>query len=210
MGFDTNEFERGANVGGEPHIQVIPELVHKPTNSRINFDYDQIRRSHSVWYTPGEDSPSDRANRLDWPSVLSWAEKWLRNIERERATPNLWDMLEDSRELLAEYEATTGDEANTLFSPEEQGQIAAQLDGIKELLVTQHGADPLALERGIEELKEASRRAGRREWLFLFMGVGLHWTLTGLVPPEGLRGMLALAASGIGHLFGGMPQLPMP
>ena len=45
----------------------------------------------------------------------------------------------------------------------------------------------------------------------MFMGVGLHWTLTGLIPPEGLRGMSALAGQGIGHLFGGgMPQLPMP
>jgi hypothetical protein len=119
-------------------------------------------------------------------------------------------MLENSRDLLAGYETATGEPANAPFNPEEQAQIAAQLDEIKELLVTQHGAEPAALERGIEELKDASKRSGRREWLFLFMGVGLHWTLTGLVPPEGLRTMLALASQGIGHFFGGMPQLPMP
>jgi hypothetical protein len=90
-------------------------------------------------------------------------------------------MLENSRELLAAYEET-GDEANTPFSPEEQEQIARHLAEIKELLVSQHGADPAALKRGIEELTEASKRSGQREWLFLFMGVGLHWTLTGLIP----------------------------
>jgi hypothetical protein len=209
LGFDPNEFERGTTVGTAPPIKVIPQLVHPPTDSKLNFDYDVNRNSHGVAYTPGEQSPWDEAYLLDWPSVLFWVERWLKNVERERSTPNLWEMLEQSRELLAAYEET-GDETNTPFSAEEQQQIAAQLNEIQALLVSQHGADPATLERGIEELKEASKRSGRREWLFLFLGVGLHWTLTGLIPPEGLRGILALAAQGIGHLFGGgLPQLPV-
>jgi hypothetical protein len=36
------------------------------------------------------------------------------------------------------------------------------------------------------------------------------WALNGLVPPEGVREVLSLASHTLGHLFGGVPQLPMP
>jgi hypothetical protein len=142
--------------------------------------------------------------------MLGLVTMWLENVRRERSSPNLWAMLDEQRELLAASEPT-GDTANTPFSPEEQRQIAAQLNEIKQLLVNNHGADPKALERRIEELEEFARRSGRREWLIMFFGTMLTWTLEGLIPPEGLRAGLAFAAHTLGHLFGGgVPQLPTP
>lgn len=76
-------------------------------------------------------------------------------------------------------------------------------------MVNNYGADPRALESRIEQLEEAAKHQGRREWRMMAMGVFFTWTLEGLVPPEGLREVLPVVAQGIGHLFGGVPQLPM-
>ena len=69
--------------------------------------------------------------------------------------------------------------------------------------------DPRALEAKIDYLIEASERLGRVDWRGIFIATLFTWTLTGLVPPEGLRAALAFAAQTLGHLFGGLPQLPM-
>jgi hypothetical protein len=140
-----------------------------------------------------------------------YVKQWLKNLERERSAPNFWAQLDKQRELLAATEPTgDGDEDNSPFNPEEQDQIAAQLNEIKELLVQTHQVDRRALESRIDYLREASTRMGRRDWLNIFIGTIFGWALNGLVPPEGVREVLFVAAHGLGHLFGGgMPQLPM-
>jgi hypothetical protein len=100
--------------------------------------------------------------------------------------------------------------SHTPFNPEERAQVAAQLNEIKELLIQTHQADRQALEGRIDYLIDASTRMGRRDWLTLFIGGIFTWTLEGIIPPNGLREVLALAAHALGHLFGGsLPQLPM-
>jgi hypothetical protein len=54
LGFDAHEFDRETTVGTEPPTKVVPQLVHRPTDFRLTFDYNQDRSSHAVWYTPGE------------------------------------------------------------------------------------------------------------------------------------------------------------
>jgi hypothetical protein len=209
-GFDPAEFTR-TTIHGDVFGNTVPRLVHEPTGSDFVFDFHERSGGHAPNWSPGEQRPRDVAQSAnDWPTTLILVRMWLRNVERERSSLDLWAMLDQQRELLAATEAT-GDTANTPFSPEEQAQISEQLNEMKQLLVQQHGADPRALESRIEELEEASTRIGRREWLLMFLGAIFHWTLTGLIPPEGLRAVLKLAAVGIGHLFGGgVPELPMP
>jgi hypothetical protein len=174
MGFDPGEFERDKFVG-TAYNGIVPRLVHKLTKFQFIFDFDEQGEAHAVSYTPGEQSPWGSANGLDWPSVLYWAEHWLTNLKRELATPNLWELLEEQRELLGTTEPTD-DSPNTPFNPEEQRQIAARLDEIKELLVSNHGVDPAALDDKLDYLVDASKRTGRVDWRNIFVA-----TIFGLV-----------------------------
>lgn len=134
----------------------------------------------------------------------------LKNVERERSSPNFWAELGKQGKLLGATESSDNTD-NSPFTPEEQVEVAKQLNEIKELLVQTHQADPAALESRIDYLIDASTRMGRRDWLNIFIGGIFSWALTGLVPPEGVREVLAIASHGLGHLFGGgVPQLPMP
>jgi hypothetical protein len=209
--FDPLEFKRGKTVGAT-YNGVVPELTHRPTDSKFVFDFDPRRNEHGVAYTPGEEKPWDIAGSfVQWFDVILHVRIWLQNVERERSTPNLWAMLDEQRRLLAASEPTGDTANNTPFGPEEQAQIAAQLIEIRNLLVHTHGADPKALESRVEQLTDASTRLGRREWLTIFLGTIFTWTLEGLIPPAGAREVLTLAAQTLGHLFGGgVPQLPMP
>ena len=209
VGFDPREFDR-STAHSEGYDGEAPLLTHKPSGAWFFFDFEEWKGRHSPRWNPGEEKPVDGAEDVEWKFVLIALRTWLRNVERELSSPNLWALLDQQHELLAATEPT-GDTANTPFSPEEQQQIAAQLNEIKQLLVSGHGADPKMLEARIEELEEASTRLGRRDWLLMFLGVSLTWTLEGLIPPEGLQEVLMFAAHTLGHLFGGgVPQLPMP
>ena len=64
----------------------------------------------------------------------------------------------------------------------------------------------------LDEAEEASHRMGRKDWLMTFLGILLTLIVTGLVTPEMVQHMLAMALHGIGHLFGlrdGPPE-PLP
>jgi hypothetical protein len=207
-GFDPSDFE-WARVVGRVYGGSVPRLIHGPTRSEFIFDFNPENKTHYGEWSPGEGQARDDAYAGDWGSMQGYIIHWLDNVERERSAPNFWAQLGKQRELLAATEPK-GDKDNTPFSLEEQAQIAAQLNEIKELLVKTHGADRGALEGRVENLVKASTRLGRRDWLTIFLGTMFTWTLEGLVPPEGLREALMIAAHGLGHLFGGgVPQLPL-
>jgi hypothetical protein len=208
-GFDPIEFE-WTSTFGDSFKNTVPCLVHKPTDSAFTFDFDSFRGDHCVEYTPGSERPTNRYDAGDWATVTLYVRNWLENVERERSSPNFWAELGKQRELLSATEPS-GDDDNSPFTPEEQAEVVKQLHEIKELLVQTHQADPAALESRVDYLIDASTRMGRRDWLNIFYGGIFSWALTGLVPPEGVREVLAIASQGLGHLFGGgVPQLPMP
>jgi hypothetical protein len=208
-GFEHLDFEWSRKFG-ERYKNEVPCLVHRPTGSYFLFDFDPPLGGHCVEWSPAEQQPVDRANPGDWPSVLMYLQHWLENVEREQSSPNLWAELGRERELLAATAPTDNIADNSPFSPAEQAQVAVQLNEIKELLVQTHQADQQVLEARIDYLIEASTRMGRRDWLNIFIGGIFGWALNGIVPPEGVREVLALTAHGLGHLFGGaVPQLPL-
>jgi hypothetical protein len=192
------EFEWTTRTG-ELYDGTVPCLLHRPSGSYFIFDFAPRGVGHSVEYSPGEQQPVDAADPGDWPSVLMYLQHWLENVEREQSSPNLWAELERERKLLA---AVSDDRIvdNSPFTPEERAQVAAQLDEIKELLVQTHDVERPAVEARIEYLVDASTRMGRRDWLNIFIGGIFGWALNGLVPPEGVREVLALAAHGLAHL----------
>ncbi len=72
-------------------------------------------------------------------------------------------------------------------------------------------AQMLTLEAGLDALEVAAGRIGRKDWRLLFLGAILSLVLGGLLPPESVHDIIAMAGDGLDHLFGGggsPPQLP--
>jgi hypothetical protein len=207
---DPIDFE-WSRLTGEKFVGTIPCLTHTPSQFRFAFDFDELNNHHAV-YTLGEQRPTGRVNAGDWPTELRFVGEWLDNLKRETLSPNLWAGVDRQRKFVAATEPGGSD--NSPFNPQEQAQIAAQLNEIKELLVRTEqleGERLRAIEARLDYLRDASTRMGRRDWLNIFYGTIFAWALTALIPPDGVREVLIVTAHGIEHLFGGeLPQLPAP
>jgi hypothetical protein len=147
-----------------------------------------------------------------WSKVEERVEYWAAQVKRDLETPDLWAQLQREREILSQ----PPDEAeNTPFTPDEQAEIVKHLDQIKEYVKNTHSLSQeqmVALEKGFEELKTATRRLGRNDWRLMFLGLVLTFIGTGILPPDAVHGFLWMALHGLQHFFGGAgptpPQLP--
>jgi hypothetical protein len=211
LGFNPSDFAR-ATTFGRNYNGMVPNLIHVPSGSEFVFDFDPQQEKHAAEWSPGEEQPRDKTTMMDWQLVLGVLTIWLQNVKREQTTPNFWERIGQERDLLAAT-GPTGDTDNSPFSLDEQGEVAKQLNEVKELLARTYQLDGEQLngiQAGLDDLRESSQRMGRREWLMMFVGTVTTWVLTGLIPPEGAPKVLNLALRGLGHLFGGgMPELPV-
>jgi hypothetical protein len=208
-GFDPNEFEWHERMGDFDRMAPVPTIVHVPTGYLFLFDWNG---GHLASYSPGRDRPYTTLSTGGWANQLGAVSNWLRYLAREYHAPDLWGELTRQHELADAAIEPIEEGEDRPFTLEEQAEIAQQLTEIKERLAREEqltGQRLQALEAGIEYLLDASKRAGRQEWLKLFYGTALSWALGGLVSPDGVRQVIMLAAHGLGHLFGtSLPQLP--
>lgn len=130
-------------------------------------------------------------------------ERWLDDLKRDLETPDPW------AELLRKGEMLEGsaDEAveNTPFTPEEQAEIVKLLREIKKYSKKTYSLSEeslLTLEKRLDYLEEAASRVGRKDWVLLFLGTLFTLVVTTVLPPEAVRGVLAILGTTIGHLFG--------
>jgi hypothetical protein len=149
--------------------------------------------------------PESYRLRRKWDQVLELAQEWAEEVK----APDLWnDLLHgQNRFTNAQYE----DLGNTLFTPDEQADISAQLQEIKEYVRATYSLSSEHMSRveaRLDEAEEASRRIGRKDWILLFSGVLFTLIVTDLVPPHVVQHMLAMAVQGLEHLFAGSGQPP--
>lgn len=136
--------------------------------------------------------------------------RWVREIRQTVGVPDYWAEMQRGRELIAEIQQD--DSGNTLFTQDEQRQIAAQLQDIKNSLAEipeLSNKQRVAIEERLDEAEEASKRIGRKDWLLLFSGIILTLIITDIVTPEVARHILIMVLDGLRDLFmgGGPPQI---
>lgn len=118
-GFNPSDFTRSSTTSFA-FSGSIPTLIHKPTGSEFVFDYDPQHDEDWAEWSPATDAPRGRDRAAEgFGFVLVMVRIWLKNIQRELTTPNLWALIEQQREELR-ASIPSGDTANTPFSPEEQ------------------------------------------------------------------------------------------
>jgi hypothetical protein len=117
--------------------------------------------------------------------------------------PDLWQELRRAAEAL--NTADSADSSNAPFTPEEQTQISAGIQGIKDYIRTTYELTAEQFDRVEDRLdaaEEASKRIGRKDWLMAFNGAVFSLFLSDLIPQQAATHMVVMAISGLGHLFG--------
>jgi hypothetical protein len=156
-------------------------------------------------------APFGDSSRCDWDQFLEQITYWAREVRYELDTPDFWAELKNSARVLAELDDELAD--NRPFTQGERTQIAQGLDEVKEhVSATYHPAPEqmAVIERGVEELKEATERVNRKDWGLMFQGIILGWVVDAFVPPEAVHGILMVLLYGIAHIAGGGPPAIPP
>jgi hypothetical protein len=115
------------------------------------------------------------------------------------------------KESLAE--PLSGESSNTPFTLDEQRQIAAQLKAIKEQLRDRFELTDEQITRideKLDEVVEASKRMGRKDWLVYFMGSITALIITATVTGGIGEHVITMFVTALGHLFtggSGPPQI---
>lgn len=132
--------------------------------------------------------------------IIDWANK----VKELEDLPDLWAQMERNRELITEIQQTDSD--NTPFTQDEQRQISAQLQDIKELI---RGQFELTTEQvsqvdeKIDDVIEASKRMGRKDWLIYFLGTITSLIITATVTGGIGEQIIAMVIYALGNLFTG-------
>jgi PHD/YefM family antitoxin component YafN of YafNO toxin-antitoxin module len=134
---------------------------------------------------------------------------WLKEIELTVGVPDHWAELRRNRQSVAIIQR--GDFENTSFTRDEQEQIAAQLQEIKKQVKEQFAFSNEQIERAeesLDELTEASKRMGRKDWLIYFLGTITALIITATVTAGAGEQISAMVIHGLIHLFSGGSEPP--
>lgn len=106
------------------------------------------------------------------------------------------------------------EKANTPFTRDEQGQIAAQVLAIKRQLAEQFelSSEQIAqVDEKLDEVAEAGTRMARKDWLVYFLGTVTALIITATVTAGVGEHIFTMVIHALGHLFTGgsaPPQIP--
>jgi hypothetical protein len=148
----------------------------------------------------------------DFDHLIECINRWADEVNRTVGASDLWAELRRSRRLVTDMQEASSN--NAPFTQEEQKQIAAQLQEIKEQLKERFELTNEQLEQvaeRLDEAEEASKRMGRKDWLIFFLGTITALIITATVPAEVGEHIFGMVMQGIAHLFTGgnePPEIP--
>jgi hypothetical protein len=197
VGLDPRDFDL-ADTGTQVQIK------HKRSESIFIIGG---RPGHYVGRSVVGDGPDWPYDAYSWQALPTRVSTWLQEVKRDLETPDLWAELRREVHLLGvgSNEVTE----NTLFTQDEQKQIAERLRGLAKHVNEASSlseAQKQILNEKIDYLVDGSRRLGRNDWLNTFNGVILGYLLSTALPPDVARGIFSTCLRAIGLLY---PELPL-
>lgn len=207
----------GFEIGHDSGSTFLAEPIIKGLTNRVAIKLALNKRRFILASNVIDGDYAVREVKLDLDNFIDDLQfsiaDWAANVRRISELPDRWADIKRSETLIADIQGSQGAE-NTPFTQDEQAQIAAQLDRIRETL-----ADRFELSRGqvehiaerLDEAEQASKRMGRKDWLLLFGGSVLSLILTDVVTPGIAEHIFTVVIHGIAHMFTGAsepPQIP--
>jgi hypothetical protein len=176
-------------------------VIHSPTRSDFHLELQPHRYLYMWRVTDGPD-PGEGVCE-NWDDVLEQLGYWAEEAEYVNDTPDFWEELKRAPEILAA--AQSAGASNAPFTPEEQAEVSNRLDAIKQLVRQQFeltGDQLAAVDQKVDELKEATTRVGRKDWVVMVNGALLSLIVNDVVPAHVVQSLFSMLITGIGHLFG--------
>jgi frataxin-like iron-binding protein CyaY len=146
-----------------------------------------------------------------WSEVIDHVRLWVNDVVLETSGPDFWAELQEVHEVLTAAQAA--DASNTPFTSDEQAEISTRIDQAKDVVRRENpelAAEQLStIEQTLDEVKEASTRIGRKDWMMLANGALLSLIVNDVVPAHVVQSVFNMLISGISHLFGlgGSPMI---
>lgn len=141
------------------------------------------------------------------PSLQRWADE----VKNTTEAPDYWEDVKRNREFIADVHSE--DSGNAPFTQDEQDQIVAQLQAIKKFVAGKFEltSEQMAqVEEKLDEVSEASKRMGRKDWRIYFLGTVTELIITATLPSGIGEHIFTMVVQGLIHLFtgvGGPPQI---
>jgi hypothetical protein len=188
-------------------------LRHSPSNSDLGIGGDG--HDHYICRSQiGEDEPK-QYGAGNWegvpPLIQQWASGVKRYAEISAQIPDLWAELQRNKEFLTD--ARYDNDENMPFSPDEQAVITQGLRAIKEDSQQKYSLTDDQMEHfaaKLDEIEEASRRIGRKDWVLLFYGALFSLGITNVLSSDAVYHILGSFLQSLGYFFGigGPPPIP--
>lgn len=176
----------------------VSVLTHHPTG------YYCIFGGHNVTTSPGPNKKVEEYDHEDrWEKKENACGRWLVDVKLEVEAPDLWASISQEKVLSTAASSVTLD--NRPFTAVEQDFIAAKLDEIKGYILEEQHLNAEQAEfvrREFADLKDSSRRFGRKDWLRVLLGVLLGQVITLALAPEKANGLFRLAGVAFQSLWG--------
>lgn len=130
---------------------------------------------------------------------MAWVAEWA----SQASARDIWSELAGIHGLIANNQRAELE--NTSFTTAERRAISHQIEEIKEQArqAPELTAEQiLGVEQKLDELVEAGKRVGRKDWLTMLYGAAFGMIVNDAVPAHIVQAIITMAIHGLGHLFG--------
>jgi hypothetical protein len=148
-------------------------------------------------------------DQIGFGNVMPGISAWAQEVKLVTETRDYWTEMARGRELLTRIERI--DSGNTIFTQDEQRQIAAHLQEVKKLVRTQFelSSEQIAqIDEKLDEVIEASKHMGRKDWLVMVGGIIFTLIITATVSAGLGEHIFIMVIQGLAHLFTGGNEPP--
>lgn len=173
-------------------------IRHPLTGSRFSISTSGNAYSVSYSVTDGPKLSFDLVADLE--GGVQQLRRWAEQTKYVADNPDLWKQARQAAGVL-----TQAPDDNTPFTPEESDEVSRRLDEALEQMRKRFdlsNEQMTAIAAGVEEIKKATTRMGRKDWLVFLSGTAFNLILADEVPPHAMQTLFDLAVRGIAHLFG--------
>jgi hypothetical protein len=181
-------------------------ITHNDSGSTFKFTF--VGTGHIDIYRVQSDVVDGHHLQFQVPhrveDVIPWITEWAEETQVVSTTPDLWQEMQDGRALVITVQS--GQSGNTPYTQAEQTQIATRLQEIKRQIgqrfeVSDEQLDKI--EQKLDEIAEASKYMGRKDWLIYILGAITALIISAIVLPGIGEHILGAIAHDLGHLISG-------
>lgn len=179
--------------------------------STFKFWMSKTRSTHYQIEFDIVDGGSEDLAARNLSMVATHIRSWADQVALAAAADH-WEEMRRRREAVSVIEAPGA--GNTQFTEDERRQITAQIRKVKKQVREQFeltGAQLERIDEKLDEVAEASKRMGRKDWFVFLLGTITALIITATVTAGVGEHILNMVIQGIAHLFTGgsePPQIP--